>query len=416
MHIIRRAALTAAATALIGAAAPSHAGPAYITVGEAAHALLAEVAPQAREHSAADVPVMLPAARGSRALAAGRERVRVVEIDEARLPALSQAVHERLHRCGGFVHHDSLAEALATLHRLQQPAAGAATPSYAIDDSSTVTPLLAQMQDSQILATIERLSQFQNRYYTSSHGQAASDWLASTWRSLAGGRTDVQVTQVQHRGWPQKSVSLLIRGSVKPQERIVLGGHLDSIASPAGNEVRAPGADDDASGVATLTEVIRVLMAANFRPTRSVEFIAYAAEEVGLRGSAQIAARYARQKQAVLGVLQLDMTAYQGDATDLWIFTDYTHAAQNQFVADLAAQYLPELTVGFDRCGYACSDHASWTQRGFAASFPFEASDAHYNKAIHTAADTTATFGNHARHALKFGKLALSYAVELGSD
>ena len=137
---------------------------------------------------------------------------------------------------------------------------------------------------------------------------------------------------------------------------------------------------------------------------------------MGLRGSAQIAARYARQKQAVLGVLQLDMTAYQGDATDLWIFTDYTHAAQNQFVADLAAQYLPELTVGFDRCGYACSDHASWTQRGFAASFPFEASDAHYNKAIHTAADTTATFGNHARHALKFGKLALSYAVELGSD
>jgi leucyl aminopeptidase len=94
----------------------------------------------------------------------------------------------------------------------------------------------------------------------------------------------------------------------------------------------------------------------------------------------------------------------------------YTNAAQNTFLANLATAYLPELTVGYDRCGYGCSDHASWTAAGFAASFPFEAAFVDDNKAIHTAYDTTATFGNQALHAAKFSKLALAYAVELGTD
>ena len=49
-------------------------------------------------------------------------------------------------------------------------------------------------------------------------------------------------------------------------------------------------------------------------------------------------------------------------------------------------------------------------------SFPFEASNATYNRLIHTANDTTATFGNQANHALKFTRLALAWMVELASD
>ena len=393
------------------------AAPTWITVGDEALAVLRTVVPSAAPMSSAQVPVTVPENRGSRTLVQRREGVHAVEVDDEALPWLSLAVHARLHRCGGFVRHESMAEALAVLHRLQSPVqASTLAPSYAIDDTAQVTPLLPQMQASHILSTIQSLSDFQNRMYNSSHGVAASNWLFNTWKQMAAGRRDVRVTQVTHNGWPQKSVSMVIRGSGNATETVVLGGHLDSIAPGSPETLRAPGADDDASGVASLTEVIRVLLANGYKPKRNIEFIAYAAEEVGLLGSGQIAARYARQAKPVVGVLQLDMTAYQGDPTDLWIFTDYTNAAQNQFVASLAAAYLPQLTVGYDRCGYGCSDHASWTGKGFAASFPFEASFAHDNKAIHTTNDVLATFGSQADHALKFARLALSYAVELGSD
>lgn len=414
---LRRLARGLAAASLTVLSAAASAAPAWITVGDDAMAIVRRAAPDAEVLSSRDVALRVPAQRGSAALTDATERVHAIQLDERALIWLSAGVHAELRRCGGYVRHESMAEALAHLHRLRGDASPERAPSYTLDDGATVTPLLPQLQASHILSTIEGLASFQNRMYNSTAGVAASDWLAARWRELAAGRSDVTVSQVAHRGWPQKSVKLVIRGrGTNAAETVVVGGHLDSIAQGPVETVRAPGADDDASGIATMTEVIRVLMASGWRPQRTLEFIAYAAEEVGLRGSQQIATQYKLAKKPVVGVLQLDMTAYQGNATDLWIFTDYTNVAQNEFVAALARSYLPNLTVGYDRCGYGCSDHASWTARGFAASFPFESSFRDSSPYIHTPNDTTATFGNQAGHALKFAQLALAFLVELGAD
>jgi leucyl aminopeptidase len=144
--------------------------------------------------------------------------------------------------------------------------------------------------------------------------------------------------------------------------------------------------------------------------------MAYAAEEVGLRGSQEIATSYANAGVNVVGVMQLDMTNYKGSVNDIYVYTDYTDSAQNTFVTNLIKTYLPTLKVGTDRCGYGCSDHASWTAKGYYASLPFEAAFNQDNPYIHTANDTYANSGNQADHALKFARLALAYAVELGSD
>jgi bacterial leucyl aminopeptidase len=414
--------LRALASALTAGALTSaaFAAPVWITVGDAAWAELQKVAPEAQRVATAQVPVQVPEKRGSARLVAAVEAVHAVRVEEDLLPEFVVKVHERLHRCGGYVQHESMAQALAVLHRLQTPTVAnkaSKAPSYAIDNQPLVNAQLPQMQASNILSQIEQLAAFQNRRHRSTSGVAASEWLFNQWQLLAGaGNRSLRVRQVTHNGWPQKSVEFQFTGTSNVSEIIVLGAHLDSTASGAFETVRAPGADDDASGVASLTEVIRVLVANNFRPKRTVRFFAYAAEEAGLLGSQQIVAATAGERSQVVGVLQLDMTAYQGDATDLWLFTDFTNATQNQFLADLASAYLPNLTVGYDRCGYGCSDHASWHNAGFVASFPFEASDIHYNFALHTANDTTATFGNQADHALKFAKLALAYAIELGSD
>jgi hypothetical protein len=116
-----------------------------------------------------------------------------------------------------------------------------AAPSYAIDNADLVQPLLAQVQDSRILATIQTLSDFQNRYYTSNPGVQASDQLAALWTSLAAGRGNVSVRQVSHRGWPQKSVVLTLQGSSQAKQKVVLGAHLDSIVSGKVTDSPGPG-------------------------------------------------------------------------------------------------------------------------------------------------------------------------------
>jgi leucyl aminopeptidase len=380
----------------------------WISVGDAAYAQLQKAAPQA-------------VARESRATLAGQEKIHLVEVDERQMLALSAAVHRELHRCGGFMFHASEAAGIAALtpSKTRTTLAGlaAARPSYAIDQQSVVNPMLAQMQASNIGQTIIDMSSYANRYYTTNNGVNASNWLKQRWTTMAAGRSDIAVTQYTHSAYPQKSVILTITGTDNPNEVVVLGGHLDSINQAGTSETtKAPGADDDASGIASMTEMLRVMIASGYKPRRTIKMIGYAAEEVGLRGSQDIAQNHKANNVNVVGVMQLDMTNYKGSVNDIYLYTDYTDNAQNTFVANLITTYLPTLKIGYDKCGYACSDHASWTSAGYWSSMPFEAAMGEDDPYIHTANDTYANSGNQADHALKFARMALAYAVELGSD
>jgi len=70
---------------------------------------------------------------------------------------------------------------------------------------------------------------------------------------------------------------------------IVLGGHLDHIGSRG--SVVMNGADDDASGVAVVMEVARVLSQGGFKPKRTIVFAGWCGEEMGLFGSNHFGAK-----------------------------------------------------------------------------------------------------------------------------
>lgn len=405
---------TLAAAALLAAGAAT-AGPlVWISLDEAAFALLTERG--ARVAQAERQPLNTPG---------GPTSIVLAEVDSDALNQLAADVHDKLNRCGGFFAHASKAEAQQAVARARATRlsptgllAGAIAPSYAIDDQAEVNALLPRVKEKKIRAKIKTLANYQNRYYKASVGAQAANDLAAAWQQMAGGRSDVTVETMAHPGFGQPSVIMTVRGTTRPDEIVVIGGHLDSVNWRSLNQVtaRAPGADDNASGIASLNEVARVMFEANYKPKRTIQFMGYAGEEVGLLGSAAIAKQWRAQGKQVVGVLQLDMTNFQGSDTDIAIMTDDTNAAQNAFVAQLAATYLPTLKVSESKCGYACSDHASWTDNGYAASFPFEAPMGQDNKAIHTKRDTLARSDGNANHAVKFAKLALTYAVELGSD
>ncbi|WAC03885.1 M20/M25/M40 family metallo-hydrolase [Lacinutrix neustonica] len=113
---------------------------------------------------------------------------------------------------------------------------------------------------------------------------------------------------------------------------------MDSTNSANNND--APGADDNASGIATITEAARVLFEMNFKPKRTIEFMAFAAEEVGLRGSKEIAQDYKSRNVNVISYMQLDMTNYKGSANDVYISTDsYNDDNLNNFLIELMDFY-----------------------------------------------------------------------------
>ncbi|MCF7745682.1 M28 family metallopeptidase [Aeromonas veronii] len=338
--------------------------------------------------------------------------IQLAQIEASELGSLSHLMHEGHQRCGGYVVHTTLADALQSMAQPLNQNLFSAPP---LTQGASVNRLLPHLDQGNIASTISKLSGWRNRYYTTPTGTQSADWVASQWQSLGSTLPWASVSRVKHSGYPQQSVVLTLKGSRYPDEVVVLGGHLDSTAGSAPNsKTLAPGADDDASGIATLTEVLRVIAEQGRQPERTLQFIGYAAEEVGLRGSKDIASRYKAANTRVLAALQLDMTNYKGSANDIVFMTDYTDKGLTGYLTQLIDAYLPQVSYGYDSCGYGCSDHASWHNQGYPAAMPFESRFSEYNPRIHTAQDTLQNSDPSAGHALKFAQLATSFAVEMG--
>jgi leucyl aminopeptidase len=336
--------------------------------------------------------------------------VAILSYDAEDFESLSELMHVRHNRCGGFMVHESLEEAEAALRAKDNESLQSLAVSYTIDNAATVNGLLPELQEPRIRAFIESLSAFQNRYYTSTYGTQSSNFIYDQWLQIAASRPDITVARFTH-SWAQSSIIVTIPGSTLASEVVIIGGHQDSIAPGNATSV-APGADDDASGIATITEVLRALVAKDYRPLRTVKIMAYAAEEVGLRGSGAIAADHVSRGINVVGVAQFDMTNFKGSTSDIYLMQDYTNAAQNTFVRNLITTYTTA-TVDTDSCGYGCSDHASWHNRGIPASMPFESRMSQYNSTIHSSNDRLSVSGGNANHALKFARLGVAYVAEL---
>lgn len=314
----------------------------------------------------------------------------------------------------GFVYKKSEEAALSFIQ--QSFARAFDVMDFTITEDAYVQQCLDIVNADNIEETILMLEAFGTRYHQRSEAEQAIYDLRDKWQAMAtaAGRTDVSFEIYEHSGTPMPSLIMTIEGATQPDEYVIIGGHADSITGFASD---APGADDNASGIASITEIIRVLLENSYKPQKTVQFMAYAAEEIGLVGSDEIAEDYYNDGKNVVAYVQFDMTNYNGSTADIAIIEDnYTSGDLNIYLIELLEHYNSSgahtLTYTNSACNYACSDHASWEARGYLASFPFEARFDESNPYIHTTGDVYSVSGN-SNHAAKFTKLGLEFIIEV---
>jgi len=128
-------------------------------------------------------------------------------------------------------------------------------------------------------------------------------------------------------------------------------------------------------------------------------------------GSQAIAKDYESDGVRVVAMLQEDMTGYIGaNGEVIGIVTDYVDPQLTSFIKLLVDEYASIPFKG-TKCGYACSDHASWAKAGYRSAFTIEASFEDTNKNIHTTGDTIDKLSFD--HMKEFAKITVAFAVEL---
>lgn len=188
--------------------------------------------------------------------------------------------------------------------------------------------------------SMETLTSYNNRHYQSVTGAHASDWIFEKVKRYAG---TFKISRKKH-DWPQRSIDVQISegtGNKRQDKRvIVVGAHMDSINKSDKRykpvDAEAPGADDNASGVAVLLEALYLLLrdprVKHFR--NQVHFHFWSAEEVGLQGSKEMFQQYAKEGIDVVAVLNQDMTgrASKNGPDTFTIITDFVYAPLNDFL------------------------------------------------------------------------------------
>jgi hypothetical protein len=249
-----------------------------------------------------------------------------------------------------------------------------------------IEAMVAEVDWAGVSEKIQWLVDYGTRYsYAPNHrdvadsisGRLASYGLQATLRSFEfAGRTlwNVEATQT---------------GTLYPNSFVIICGHFDSISRRPLQT--APGADDNATGIAAVLSAAEILSRHSFE--HSIRYLCFGGEEQGLRGSYAYAgwARWIQQLD-IVGVLNFDMVGYWEPGADKDLEIETNHASQwlAEAVVNAADLYTDtpyELHV-YD--GAWWSDHASFWQKGYAAVNHEEAWDWYdpdFNPHYHTARD-----------------------------
>jgi len=165
---------------------------------------------------------------------------------------------------------------------LQEPSTIEATQ---VNAQEWLAENLDRVSAGRLMADVEALAAIPTRHVNSPGIAVAADHIAAGFAETgAEVMLDVFALDFREVATQQKNVVAIIPGSDPTAGAIVLGAHYDSRTADIGDWVSpAPGANDNASGVAVLLEVASLLT--DYEPRAAIYLVAFAAEETGLQGS-----------------------------------------------------------------------------------------------------------------------------------
>jgi hypothetical protein len=248
--------------------------------------------------------------------------------------------------------------------------------------SALIADAIEKVSTSSIELCVRELEAFGTRDAMASNRNSVREYIKE--KFLDAGITSVSLDSFQMDGTWQANVVATITGSSTSSGEIIVGGHYDSRANTVS---KAPGADDNASGVAAVIEIASVLSSMNYIPNNTIRLVAFAAEEYGLWGSEHFAQTVKTEGRQILLMQNFDMIAYRPNKSDDEVYViKYDRAAFEAGLDSMLIANVTNLTPVASTMYFYDSDSYSFEANGFPAIFNIEY---HLNPNLHTDKDSS---------------------------
>lgn len=186
-----------------------------------------------------------------------------------------------------------------------------------------------------------------------------------------------------------KNLIGVVTGDQHPEQMLIIGAHYDNRP----DTLIAPGADDNASGSATVLEAARVF--SNFSFPYTLVFCLWDEEEQGLIGSKAYTAQAAVNDKQIIGYINVDMLGWDGN-DDHTADIHVRPVAQSIDLANKAIMVDSIYEIGLDihlvNPGITASDHSPFWDEGYSAIAIAEEYDNDFNPFWHSTSDSLGQF------------------------
>lgn len=232
---------------------------------------------------------------------------------------------------------------------------------------------------------VETLAAFGSRWSHSPKIREVQGWVYDTFVACGYRKKEhVSYQSFKMPGEGPRQRNVLCKNSRGRKSLVLICAHYDATSSTPSDV--APGADDNASGVAILLELAQVLR--RTRLTHDVLFAAFGGEEQGLYGSQECAHIAAQEQWPIECVINLDMVGYQRPNTAPKIFVEYDQGNKTPgndakakrygaLMAQAAADYTPFQVTHTDIWN---SDYMPFEAEGFACIGAYDGGSPHYHQ------------------------------------
>ncbi len=279
---------------------------------------------------------------------------------------------------------------------------------------------LDRVSEERLMADVIALSAIPTRHVNSPGIAVAADYIAARFAE-AGAQVTNDAFPLEFRGLvtEQRNTVAVIPGSDPSAGAILFGAHYDSRTRDIADWVSpAPGANDNATGVAVLLEVARQL--ATYKPKATIYLVAFAAEETGLQGSRHfVESGRASDVQAMVAFDIVGNSSGPSGSNALRVFSagpdDSPSRRLTRWLAGVGAEWTPQMPVlvqdALDRPG-RYSDHVPFSEAGIPSMRLIE--DGEHTDLQHNSLDTADRIDP--AYLRRVTQLALAAAAELGEN
>jgi hypothetical protein len=239
-----------------------------------------------------------------------------------------------------------------------------ATSSTAGPVDPDIPALTSQVTQERVRGHVEALVGPRNSFSQPEAADAAAGYVQAELESY-GYAVELPLVPAKSTAFP--NVFAVQEGSSCSDRVFVVGAHYDSVPD-------TPGADDNASGVAGVLEVARVLADTSLPAT--VWFVGFALEENGLVGSRDMAREAEQSGIEIVGMASLEMIGFTTNDADFIVvlgntasirLTDSFRRANEAYVPELDMAIVNLLGNGEKQRDSRRSDHAPFWDAGYQA-------------------------------------------------